>query len=110
MSSNYTQTLKTIKEKEEEINNDLDSKKKELEATIHKLQEEAFQTLASARLQAEKKIADQVGKTRAVAEKEADELAESKKKEANQVVSRTLTDSEIQQIIDDILLSEFNQT
>jgi vacuolar-type H+-ATPase subunit H len=106
-SPDYTQTLKAIKDEEEDTNRQIGEKKKQLEAEVQQTHEEAEKTLAAARKKAEEFVNEQAEQARTAAQQEVEKLIESKTKEADVIASRRLSPSEIKHIIQDVLLSEF---
>ena len=107
MSTDYTQTLKTIKETEEESARTITEKKKALAEKLEKAQGEANADVARARSAAEAHVSREVETARSAAEAEARKLVESNVKDAEKVAQRKLGKAEFKKMIDDILLSEF---
>ena len=99
-TTDYSQTLKAIKDAEEQTNRELAERRKHLEDQLQKVRQESENEIATARSEAERYIAEQVEKVRASAQQDIQILVESREKEAEKIKSRRLTDSEIRKIID----------
>ena len=107
MSTDYTETLKKIKETEEASSREVLEKRKSLEAELQALESESAASIAEAKRQAEAHIADEVENARKSAQKSADALATKTAKEANAVAAKRLDKKELKKIIDNKLFSEF---
>ena len=107
MSTNYTDTLKRIKEAEEDSNREVAEKKKSLEAELHDIEKVADESIEVAKRDAELYVSKEMETAKESAQKEADTLLDSTKRRAGAVVSKRLDKKEFQHIIDDIVFSEF---
>jgi len=107
MSTDYTQTLKTIKDAEEASAREIAEKKKALAEKLEKAQAEANAGVVKARTDAETNVSQEVEAAKVTAEAEARKLVESNVKDAERVAQKKLGKNEFKKIIDDILLSEF---
>ena len=107
MSIDYTQTLKTIKDAEEESARAIAEEKKAFAEKLEKAQAEANADVARARTEAEAYVLQEVEAARVTAEAEARKLVDSNVKDAERVAQRKLGKTEFKKIIDDTLLSEF---
>jgi vacuolar-type H+-ATPase subunit H len=108
MSQDYTQTLKTIKEAEEENSKLIADKKKHLSEDLQLAQEEGEKSIAAAKAQAEAYVSSEVDKTRREAQVEAEKLLESAQDEAEKIAAKKMNDAKLKKIIQDVLFSEFN--
>jgi vacuolar-type H+-ATPase subunit H len=107
MSTDYTQTLKSIKEAEETSAREIAEKKKSVAEKLQNLEVEANKSIAAAKEEAEAYVAEQVENARSLAQVEADKLIASTKKDAQKVASKKLEKTAFKKIIEDTLLSEF---
>lgn len=107
MSTNYTDTLKRIKEAEEASNREVAEKKKDLESELHEMEQAADQSIEVAKRDAEIYVTKEVVNQRALSEKEAEALLASATRTAETIVSRRLDKKEFRKIIDEKLFSEF---
>jgi vacuolar-type H+-ATPase subunit H len=107
VSNDYTQTLKAIKDAEEASANALAEKKKLLVAQLEAAQEQASKDVAAAKAAAEEYIAKEVEIARASAEAKAKLLVASTQEEAESIAAKKLGKTQLDKIIEDILLSEF---
>ena len=109
MSTNYTDTLKRIKEAEEASNREVAEKKKDLEAELHDMEKVADESIEVAKRDAELYVNNEVEAAKQAAQKEADTLLTLTKKKADDISSKRLDKKEFRQIIDGILFSEFEE-
>ena len=107
MSTDYTETLKKIKETEETTGRELFEKRKALEEELRSMEETAAASVAEAKKTAEALVAAEVEKARKAAQKEADALLAKASKEAKEVAARKLDKAGLRKIIDQTILSEF---
>jgi len=107
MSTDYTQTLKSIKEAEETSAREIAEKKKALAQKLQNLEVEANKSIASAKEEAEAYLTKQVELARASAQVDAEELIASTKKDAEKVAAKKLEKTTFKKIIEETLLSEF---
>jgi vacuolar-type H+-ATPase subunit H len=107
LSTNYTDTLKRIKDAEEASNREVSEKKKELEAELLSIEQASDASIDAAKKDAELYL-EKAGQTaRDSAKKEADALLSSARKTSEQISSKRLGKKELSKIIDGTLLSEF---
>jgi vacuolar-type H+-ATPase subunit H len=109
MSTNYTDTLKRIKDAEEASNREVSEKKKSLEAELHDIERVADQSIEVAKKEAEIYVTNEVDAAKETAQKEADALLSSTRKKADEIASRKLEKKEFRRITDDTVLSEFKE-
>jgi vacuolar-type H+-ATPase subunit H len=109
MSTNYTDTLKRIKEAEEASNREVSDKKKALEAELHEIERVADESIEVAKRDAELYTTKQVEAARESAEREANELLATTTRKAEQMAAKRLTKKELRRIMDEIIFSEFSQ-
>ena len=107
MSTDYTETLKKIKETEEASSREVLERRKALEEELRGLEADSATQIADAKKKGEDRVADEVEKARKAAQKGADALASKTAKEAGATSAKRLDKKEIKKIIDDTLLSEF---
>ncbi len=107
MSTDYTQTLKSIKEAEETSAREIAEKKKVLAEKLQILEVEANKSIASAKDESEAYVAKQVEQARASAQVDAEKLIASTKKDAEKVAVKKLEKTAFKKIIEETLLSEF---
>ena len=107
MSTDYTETLKKIKETEESTSRKLLERRKALEEELRKLEEESTAEIAEAKNQAEFHIASEVERARKAAQAKADALLSTTNKEAKAISARKLDKAALRKIIDNTTLSEF---
>jgi vacuolar-type H+-ATPase subunit H len=107
-STEYTDTLKKIKETEEQGARELSERKKALEDELHRLEEESANSLAAARTEAEDYVAKEVAKARAEGELQAKELLGTTTNEAGATAAKKLDKRALAKILDEIL-SEFKE-
>jgi vacuolar-type H+-ATPase subunit H len=107
MSTDYTETLKKIKETEDATSRELLERRKTLEGELRGAEEDAAASIAEAKRKAEELVAAEVEKARKAAQREADGLLTKASKEAKEVASRKLDKAALKKIIDQTILSEF---
>lgn len=107
MTSDYTQTLKTIKEAEEASEKAIADKRKMLADQLQMAQDRAAKDISDARAAAEAYIAQEIEKARAAAEADAKKLVDAAAIQAKSVAQKKVDDAEFRKIIQEILLSEF---
>ena len=107
MSTDYTETLKKIKEAEEATSRELLDKRKGLEEQLREMEDASAASIAEAKKQADALIASEVEEARETAEKQADALLASSAREAKETTSKSLDKVALRKIIDNTILSEF---
>lgn len=107
MSTDYTQTLKSIKEAEEASSNAIAELRKKLAEQLEVAKEQASKDLAEAKSAAEEYVANEVGRARSAAEANSKVLVASTVKDAEKVADKKLGKIEFKKIIEDTLLPEF---
>jgi vacuolar-type H+-ATPase subunit H len=107
MSTDYTSTLKKIKETEEATSREVLERRKRLEEELRKLEEESAAEIAEAKMQAESHIASEVERARKAAQAKADALLASTNKQAKEISAKKLDKAQLRKIIDKTILSEF---
>ena len=107
MSTNYTDTLKKIKDAEEASNREVSEKKKSLEAELLGIEQEADKSIAAAKTNAEAYVAKEGETAKKSSQREADALLSATKKKADQVASKMLDKKQLREIVDKVLFSEF---
>jgi vacuolar-type H+-ATPase subunit H len=107
-STDYTDTLKKIKEAEQQAARELADRKKALEEELRGLEDQSAKSIAAARAQAEARVAAEVAQARSSAQAEADKLLAATAKQAEAVSSRKLDKNALTTISDEIL-SEFRE-
>ena len=107
MSTNYTDTLKRIKDAEEASNREVAEKKKSLETELHDLEQAADASIEAAKNEAQLYITKEVDAARGSAQERADALLESTSKKADDIAIEKLDRKEFRKIIDETIFSEF---
>ena len=107
MSTDYTETLKRIKETEEATSRETLERRKQLEEELRKLEEESAAEIAEAKKQAEFHVASEVEKARKAAQENADALLATTYQQAKDISSKKLDKAQLRKIIDKTILSEF---
>ena len=107
MSTDYTETLKKIKETEEATSREILERRKALEEELRRMEAESAGSIAQAKSQAEAYIAAEVEKARESAQANADGLLAATSKQAKEVVAKKLEKKDLKKIIDNTLFSEF---
>jgi len=106
-STDYTETLKRIKETEEATSREILEKRKALEEELRRLEEASAASIAEARKKGEALIASEVEKARNAAQQEADALLATTHAEAKKTSTRKLDKAELRKITEKTILSEF---
>lgn len=107
MSTDYTETLKKIKETEEATGREILERRKSLEEELRKMEADSGSSIARAKAQAEAYVAGEVEKARKSAQTKADALLGTTGKEAKEVAAKKLDKKDLKKIIDNTLFSEF---
>ena len=107
MSTDYTETLKKIKETEEATSREILDRRKALEAGLQKLEADSAGEIGDAKNQAESHISREVEKARKAAQEKADALHSKTNKEAKEISAKKLDKATLRKIIDKTILSEF---
>jgi vacuolar-type H+-ATPase subunit H len=107
MSTDYTETLKKIKETEEATSREILQRRKALEEELRKMEADSATSIAQAKAQAEAYVAAEVDKAGKAAQSDADGLLASTSKQAKDVASKKLDKKDLKKIIDNTLFSEF---
>jgi vacuolar-type H+-ATPase subunit H len=107
MSTDYTETLKKIKETEEATSREILERRKALEEELRKLESESAAEIVEAKKQAEFQVASEAEKARKTAQERADALLSTTYNEAKEISARKLDKAALQKIIDNTILSEF---
>jgi vacuolar-type H+-ATPase subunit H len=107
LSLDYSQTLKNIKDAEEVSSKEIAEKKRLLADELQRMQEEAAKSTAAAKAEAEAYEMAEVEKARSAAQVQAGKLVASTAKEAESIATKRLDETELKNIIEEILLSEF---
>ncbi len=107
MSTDYTETLKKIKETEEATSREILERRKALEEELRRMEGDSANSIAQAKSQAEAYTAAEVEKARKSSQVKADALLATTNKEAREVASSKLDKKDLKKIIDNTLFSEF---
>jgi vacuolar-type H+-ATPase subunit H len=107
-STEYTDTLKKIKDTEEQSARELSERRKTLEDELHRLEEESANALAAARAEAEEYVAKEVAKAKGEGELDAKKMLSVTTKEAGATATKKLDKPALAKIVDEIL-SEFKE-
>jgi len=107
MSTDYTETLKKIKETEAATSREILERRKQLEEELRKLEEESAAEIAEAKMQGESHVASEVEKVHKAAQAKADALFATSGKQAKEVSAKRLDKAQLGKIIDKTILSEF---
>jgi len=107
MSTDYTETLKKIKETEEATSREILERRKALEEELRRMEGDSASSIAQAKAQAEAYIAAEVEKARSSAQSKADALMATTSKQAKEVAAKRLDKKDLKKIIDNTLFSEF---
>jgi vacuolar-type H+-ATPase subunit H len=107
LSTNYTETLKRIKDAEEASNREVSEKKKDLEAELLSIEQAADKSIEAARKEADLSVERASETAKDLSQKEADALLASAQKNAEEISSKRLGRKELAKIVDEILLPEF---
>jgi len=107
MSTDYTETLKKIKETEEATSREVLERRKQLEEELRKLEEESAAEIAEAKMQGESHVTSVVEKAHKAAQAKADALLATSGKQTKEVSAKKLDKAQLRKIIDKTILSEF---
>ena len=107
MSSEYTETLKAIKQAEEASYIALAERKKALGEKLEKAESETSNEISEAKGDAESYVSKQMESARSEAEADSRTLVDSTKKDAEKIAHKKLGKSEFKKIIEETILSEF---
>jgi len=107
MSTDYTETLKKIKETEEATSREILERRKALEEELRHMEAESAGSIAQAKAQAEAYTASEVEKAHSSAQSKADALMATTSKQAKEVAAKRLDKKDLKKIIDNTLFSEF---
>ena len=107
MSTDYTETLKKIKETEEATSREILERRKALEEELRRMEGESASSIAQAKAQAEAYTTAEVEKARSSAQGKADALLATTSKQAKEVAAKRLDKKDLKKIIDKTLFSEF---
>jgi vacuolar-type H+-ATPase subunit H len=107
MSTDYTETLKKIKETEEGTSREILERRKQLEEELRKLEEESAAEIAEAKKQAEFHVTSEVEKARKASQENADALLATTYKQAKDISAKKLDKAHLRKIIDKTILPEF---
>jgi vacuolar-type H+-ATPase subunit H len=108
-NTNYTETLKRIKDAEEASNREVAEKKKDLEAELLSIEQAADSSIEATRKDAELSVEKAGEAAKESSQKEADALLASARKKAEEISSRRLGKKELGKIVDSILFAEFKE-
>jgi len=107
MSTDYTETLKKIKETEEATSREILERRKALEEELRRMEGDSASSIAQAKAQAEAYTAAEVEKASSSAQRKADALLATTSKQAKEVAAKRLNKKDLKKIIDNTLFSEF---
>ena len=107
MSTDYTETLKKIKETEEATSREILERRKALEEELRRMEADSATSIAQAKAQAEAYVAAEVEKASKSAQAKADGLLAATSKQAKDVAAKKLDKKDLKKIIDNTLFSEF---
>jgi len=107
MSTDYTDTLKKIKETEEATSREILERRKALEEELRRMEAESANSIAQAKAQADAYTAAEVEKARKSSQGKADALLATTYKQAKEVSAKRLDKAQLRKIIDKTILSEF---
>jgi len=107
MSTDYTETLKKIKETEEATSREILERRKALEEELRRMEGDSASSIAQAKAQAEAYTAAEVEKASSSAQRKADALLATTSKQAKEVAAKKLDKKDLKKIIDNTLFSEF---
>jgi vacuolar-type H+-ATPase subunit H len=107
MSTDYTETLKKIKETEEATSREILERRKALEEELRRMEADSATSIAQAKAQAEAYVAAEVEKAGKSAQAKADGLLATTSKQAKDVAAKKLDKKDLKKIIDNTLFSEF---
>lgn len=107
MSTDYTETLKKIKDTEEATSREILDRRKQLEEELRNLEEESAAEIAEAKMQGESHVSSEVERAHNAAQSKADELLATSGNQAKDVSAKKLDKAQLRKIIDKTILSEF---
>jgi vacuolar-type H+-ATPase subunit H len=107
LSTDYTQTLKSIKDAEESSSKTIDERKKMLAESLEKARAQSDIEITSVKAQAEALVADEIAVVRKAAEADSKKLIESTVTQAQAISRKKIAKSGLKKIIEETLLSEF---
>lgn len=107
MSTDYTQTLRSIKDAEEASSKAIDEKKKMLTERLENARSETVAEVASVKEQAETMVTKEIDIAQKSAEADSKKIVESTVSEAQAIARKKVTKSALKKIIEETLLSEF---
>ena len=107
MSTDYTETLKKIKETEEATSREILERRKALEEELRRMEGDSASSIAQAKAQAEAYTAVEVEKAHSSAQVKADALMATTGRQAKEVAAKRLDKKDLKKIIDNTLFSEF---
>lgn len=107
MSTDYTETLKKIKDIEEATGKELLERRRALEEELRLLEEEAAVSIEEAKRKGEAHVSEEVEKAHRSAQKEADSLNSETTARADSVATRKLDKKQVKKIVEETLFSEF---
>ena len=107
MSTDYTETLKRIKDTEEASSREILERRKVLEAELRQLEEASNASIGDAKRKGEAMVADEVAKTVKAAQKDADATLASVEKESKAISGKKLDKAALKKTIDNVVLAEF---
>jgi vacuolar-type H+-ATPase subunit H len=107
MSTDYTETLKKIKETEEATSREILEKRKALEEELRRLEEASAASIAESKRKGEELVAGEVENARRAAQQGADAILASTSKEAKEIAAKKLDKAALRKIIDKTILPEF---
>ncbi len=106
-TTDYTETLKKIKDAEEATSREVLARRKALEEELRLMEDAAAVSITEAKRKGEALVAEEVEKASKAAQKQADAMVGSTEKESKQVASKKLDNPKLRKIIDATILSEF---
>jgi len=107
MSTDYTETLKKIKETEEATSREILERRKTLEEELRRMEGDSASSIAQAKAQAEAYTTAEVENARKTSQVKADALLATTSEEAKEVSAKRLDKKDLKKIIDNTLFSEF---
>jgi vacuolar-type H+-ATPase subunit H len=107
LSTDYTETLKKIKDTEEAASREVLEKRKALEEELRRMEDAAAQSIAEAKRKGEALIADEVDKAAKAAQTQADAMVSATEKESQQTAGKKLDKASLKKIVDGTILAEF---
>ena len=107
MSTDYTDTLKKIKETEEATSREILERRKSLEEQLRGLEADSAAAIADAKKKGDAHVAEEVEKASKSAQKGADSLLAKTGKDASAIASKRIEKKDLKKIIESTLFSEF---